>query len=505
MILQDAPRSDSNGIGYTWDESWILPYESILSLMYKFSVLNQISLFDCKTLFKSESTMDGSVTELGCRLSSKKLTRIIGLGTALDRNLVHGIVHPADRSWLLSPYLRSCPICSALGFHSIFHQVMPISKCPIHQENLTVTKCKACGSHGVYDSMRTAAGKYIGSTYACAKCGKKFWQLYDETIDSPQRNMLSITTEQKTKLDALYNWLTASAQAAPYGTNLKRWEAMSGLLTLPMPIGRVPHKKSIRQLRGREIMAYRGIVVGMPPPDSIANSIKTHTTHVVAQYGFMAGNRNNQRCCDRTSFEPQFNDSGAFYSGSDKVLRESLSPVYKSIRRHIAKVFLGSDHQRCARMIEKAIWWEPGPDSNTRICPWAFAYLFWRRYWEKLERANHPNKYVSWKNFLSIKISTDNYGQNEWASLRIFALECYWTFQECVLLARGMHTQRKFGWDYAQIRGRFFPYWYISNQTHFENPSIHWWSRPLAHPKALKLNMSKNQHSRDVAMQAKEI
>lgn len=504
MILQEEPRCDSNYIGYTWDESWLLPYESIRSLLHKFSALNRISLHECKKLFKPESGVE-DITELGSKLSLRKLTGIIGVGGNLDSHLVHRIIHPADMPSLLSPYLRTCPICSAHGFHSIFHQVLPIEKCPIHQMGLIITTCGACGSYEMYDSMKIAAGKYSGSPCACAKCGEILWQPYDHTIDSPKRNLLNITADQKARLDALYDWLIASARIVPYGTSMKRWEGMSDLLSKPAPIGKVPHKKSIYQLRGHEVMAYRGMIIGMPPPDAITVSARKDTTYAVVQYGFKGdskGGKGQRHCHNGTSFEPRFNDSGIIYSETDKALRESLSPVYKSIRRHIAKVFLGGAHRKCVRSIEKAMWWEPGPDSNTQICPWTFAYLFWRRHWEKLERATQPHKYVHWKNFLSIQMADDDQSQNEWASRRIFALECYSTFQECVLLARGMSRQKKFGWDDAQIRGRFIPYWHVSKPPSYGEPLVlSWWGLEHIHTKALKLDVSMRQHRRDMASQ----
>ncbi len=190
---------------------------------------------------------------------------------------------------------------------------------------------------------------------------------------------------------------------------------------------------------------------------------------------------------------------------AEKGIQTSLRHVYKSIRRHIAKVFLNKDHRRCANSIEHAMWWEPMANSDTKICPWAFAYLFWRRSWEKRIRANYPNKHANWKHFLKVTISADDPIQNEWITLRIFALECYWTFQESVLLARVMYRQQKFSWDSALIRGRLIPYWYIDNQANPRNPSICWWSRQPIHSKALRQNESIYRHNMDVAMQAKAI
>lgn len=506
MILQAVPRSDSSGIGYTWDESWILPYESIWSLVHKFAMLNRISLADCKTLFKPESNKGEGITELGCKLSSQKLAGTIGLGASLDRNLVHVIVHPTDRQWLLSPYLRSCQACFALGFHSIFHQVTSITKCPIHHENLLAAICEVCGSHELYDCMGAVVGKYGGGPHTCAKCGNKLWKPYDNSGDLPHRNLLSITPEQKATLDDLYDWFTASARLAPYGANLKRWEAMAEMLTSSAPLGLIPHKKSIYNIRGHEIQIFRGHITGLRPPNSLSCSLRSDMSCSITQYGLKV--RNPRYDNQPMGREPQYSHIGLTCLDTDEAqgFQTNLRQIYKSIRRHIAKNFLKNNvHRRCANSIERAMWWEPTANSDSRICPWAFAYLFWRRNWEKRIRANSITKYADWKNFLLIKISDDDPAKNEWITLRIFALECYWTFQESVLLARGMHRRQKFSWDLALIRGRLIPYWHIDNQADPINPVMRWWARQPIHSKALKLKESIKRHRKDVAEQAKTI
>lgn len=502
MILQEQQPNVPSGSGYTWDESWILPYESIRSLIHKFAALNQISLPECIRLFRSEKGEEG-ISELGIKLSLDKVSRTIGHGTALEINLVDNLVHPTDRLSLVSPYLRTCPICTRHHFHSVLHQILSIRMCPVHFVELSLTTCSACGAHQMYKDLSFSVGKYSATPCICGKCGQRLWQPYDNAIDSSQRNLLVLTNEQKAKLDDLYEWLTATAEIAACSASLKRWESMSGLLFFPPPIGMIPHRRSIYQIRGLEIMAYRGTVIGQNPPFPIPYTVKKGTTYSVAQYGLRQKGWGNQLEDDQPRLDLQFNDSGILYSDADKALKDSLGPIYKSIRRHIAKIFLGSEHRKCARSVEKAMWWEPGPDSDTQICPWAFAYLFWRRHWEKVARTHHPHRYVNWKYFISTKISADDCGQNEWVSRRIFALECYWTFQEAVLLARRMHLRKKFSWDPALIRGRLIPYWYIDNQSDPGNPSIFWWGRQAIHFKKFRPHESANRHRQNVNEQAK--
>lgn len=468
---------------YTWDKSWVLPYESIWSLLHKFSVLNRVSLSECKNLFKPDRARGGQITELGLRLCEEKVTRIIGLGASLDLNLVHGIVHPADRAWLVSPNLRSCRICLEHGYHSIFHQIMLIRRCPIHQIDLMTSDWEsgACAAPG------------------CGEHGARLWFPYDDSNGSSERNLLALGGDQRAALDDLYEWFFASSKIAGCGASLKRW-AGSGDRSAP--------RKSRYERRMAEIPALRGCITGLRPPQSVICSLRGGTLRAVAQYGFRSNNpAAESRFAIPSNYGPQFNQLG-FTCLDDKEasdLEAGLQQTYKSIRRHFSKTFLGHRHRSCARAVERAMWWEPTPDTSTPVCSWAFGYLFWRRHWEQAVRSKRWKKQATWNNFLFVTIADTDFNLNRWVTLRIFALECDWTFQESVLLARGMSGRQKFSWDPALIRGRLIPYWHIDSALNSWNPSICWWGRPPVHAKALRIKVAMRQHHRDVAAEAELI
>jgi len=479
MIIQETQHKHQ----YTWDKSWVLPYESIWSLLRKFSVLNQISLSECKNLFKPDRARGGQITELGLRLCLEKVTRIIGLGTSLDLNLVHGIVHSADRAWLVSPNLRSCRICLKHGYHSIFHQITLVRKCPIHQIDLMTSDWEsgACAAPGY--SMHEA----------------RLWFPYNDSNGSAERNLLVLGDDKKAALDDLYEWFFASSKIAGFGADLERW-AGKGDRSAP--------RKSRYKRRMAEIPALRGCITGRRPPQSVICSLKDDTLRTVTQYGFRSNSpAAESRFRSPSNSEPQFNQLGLTCL-DDKEARDletGLQKTYKSIRRHFAKVFLGHRHRSCARAIERAMWWEPTSHTRTPVCPRAFCYLFWRRHWEQAVRSNRWKKQVTWNDFLFATIADTDFNLNRWITLRIFALECYWTFQESVLLARGMSGRQKFSWDPGLIRGRLIPHWHIDSVLFPGNPSICWWSRPPAHSKALRTKEPMRRHRRDVAAQAELI
>lgn len=68
---------------------------------------------------------------------------------------------------LLCPFLRYCPLCLELGYHSFIQQFEGISACPWHQVELT-TKCHCCDARLPATRMPK---EIFHSPYRCSKCG----------------------------------------------------------------------------------------------------------------------------------------------------------------------------------------------------------------------------------------------------------------------------------------------------------------------------------------------
>lgn len=231
------------------------------------------------------------------------------------------------------------------------------------------------------------------------------------------------------------------------------------------------------ELRGAEIPRHWGDFIHQSPPTPISFRQKGDTAHAVVRfwgndpseaelahmrtvdYRLKIGLRPVEIINETVSFSPE---------------QSELKATYKSIRRHILKVFFRKRHAHCLSLAMKDWYW-----SNRRpTCTMAFAFLYWRNHWDR----RHKIAEVWWQQPIE-RISGISIRQiNRWLCLRIFALECYWKFWECVLLARSrrMRTGETTAWEDNLITGRMSPYWIIDT-THAEHPVIQWWPHYLAH------------------------
>lgn len=125
-----------------WDKSWVRPYESIWSILNTYKAVNVIS--DYRTLMKvigidpnARVTHDYFISYgIFCNVSNK----INDIDNILSNFIpewykpqLEEITNKKDISDFFSDKISYCPECIKNGYHSIFHQLKGISKCPLHK------------------------------------------------------------------------------------------------------------------------------------------------------------------------------------------------------------------------------------------------------------------------------------------------------------------------------------------------------------------------------------
>jgi hypothetical protein len=161
-------------------------------------------------------------------------------------------------------------------------------------------------------------------------------------------------------------------------------------------------------------------------------------------------------------------------------LKNDLYFIYKAIRRHLGRTMM-KPHRKCVENYGRSSYW----DKNTltckgRICEVANAFLLWRMYFEEV---NHPI-YL----FQKFRPSRKRYGNNSpirWEqpksnlpiviAKKIFSLECYWVFLECLQLSKGFQRDDVYSFNYQSVKGYNVPHWIAENSD--EIFKIHWWER----------------------------
>jgi hypothetical protein len=129
--------------GLTWHTGSLLPYASLWSVIRRVVFLNALTANEIHLLGARQSGYLG----MNSLIANYKVIDI----PALAKNIGESVsAFQYSTLELLSPWthqlfqvntLRFCPECIARGFHSIFHCLVSISRCPIHN-HLLVSHCR---------------------------------------------------------------------------------------------------------------------------------------------------------------------------------------------------------------------------------------------------------------------------------------------------------------------------------------------------------------------------
>ena len=134
MFDQDAlsPR-----FGYVFHRRWVQPYESVVGLLWKFARMNLLTGASLVTHLRTEP-LDPYEGVGPAEVDVKAVARLLGV---TQRSVRTGMDMVASAS---STWLRYCPRCMSLGYHSVLHQRERHDRCPIHHLPL-LTACSHCG------------------------------------------------------------------------------------------------------------------------------------------------------------------------------------------------------------------------------------------------------------------------------------------------------------------------------------------------------------------------
>ncbi len=259
------------------------------------------------------------------------------------------------------------------------------------------------------------------------------------------------------------------------------------------------HKKTFLQMRGEEVLGHWGNLIGCSPPDPIRFRRKRGTVHASARCWVKCPDEAIRKRA--SELRGKLDNRSMSAQGAYHDIDDDMSKVYKAVRRHIVKNFLGGVHGKCASVVSKSIWWEPGHLDTLPLCPWAFAYLYWRKHWEMKVYGYRRKTCFVW-DYRGINYgSLTNELERNWLRFRVCAQECYWTFQECVLLAKEMNRRGEYNWDDAQISGRLLPYWAVK-VSDSQRPVFHWWPYKALPSKTLKASETNRRHQQTTVRQA---
>jgi hypothetical protein len=152
--------------GYIFNPRWLDPYESVVSMMWKFAWINGL---DGKTVVRHFALRSVDPYE-GVEASRTELdVRKIAAALGVTQKTVHAALGRPGRSG--SAMLRYCPKCIRRTYHSVVHQFSYEQQCPAHR-CLLREACPQCGAMNPY---RIDAGT-LDVPFGCPKCRDKHTQ-----------------------------------------------------------------------------------------------------------------------------------------------------------------------------------------------------------------------------------------------------------------------------------------------------------------------------------------
>jgi predicted RNA-binding Zn-ribbon protein involved in translation (DUF1610 family) len=164
-ILTLEERSLTPALGYVFNRKWLEPYESIVSILWKFKTANALPGYALARLMGPRvDPYEGVVPKVEA-IDFERLRSTLGL----PAKVVRAALLPALQHRPRSESLRYCRRCIAGGYHSALYQIERIAVCPAHSMPLE-SACRKCG----YEAPYLLNVRLLETPYRCANCGARY-------------------------------------------------------------------------------------------------------------------------------------------------------------------------------------------------------------------------------------------------------------------------------------------------------------------------------------------
>ncbi len=168
--------------GYNWFSELVYPFESQWSLLHKFAGWNALNLAQLNVAIgKTKYPNHNKNLSTSYFLDPKSFSEKTNLHIKYTEDSICNKYVPWNcEKLLISSDFRYCQSCISLGYHSVFHQLKILKKCPIHGNDL-MEHCHYCG----VKIPITISSKAIKYPYSCPSCQKPFFNLSMPGIVNP--------------------------------------------------------------------------------------------------------------------------------------------------------------------------------------------------------------------------------------------------------------------------------------------------------------------------------
>ena len=184
MTFEDVPLGPS--LGYLFDPRWLGPYESIVSMLWKFGHMN--GLAGSRLASQLRAAPLDPYEGVPASLPSVDVRRVAAM-LHVPMKVVRSALGATSGRRTLNPRLRHCARCMAYKYHGMVHQFLGAMQCPVHGDWLEEI-CRACGQTASY----RLNALLLDAPYCCAYCRRPFGRpLASMTSPLPKRMRVAIT------------------------------------------------------------------------------------------------------------------------------------------------------------------------------------------------------------------------------------------------------------------------------------------------------------------------
>ena len=164
-ILAFDERELSPSRGSAFNPKWLMPGESLISILWKFACANVLPGDVLVHLISPRADPSKGVAPVRDDIEFTRLCRILRLPERVLRVSLLDAALP-DRP---HPAFRYCRLCAAHGYHSVLYQLEDEDRCPAHHEALD-TRCLNCGDETPY----IVSASVIEAPFRCVSCRSHF-------------------------------------------------------------------------------------------------------------------------------------------------------------------------------------------------------------------------------------------------------------------------------------------------------------------------------------------
>lgn len=180
-ILTLDERVLSPRFGYVFHRRWVQPYESVVGMLWKFARMNLLAgqSLVMQLSFDPVDPYDG----LGpADIDVPAVARMLGV---TQRSVRAGMTAMASDG---CRFLRYCPRCMSLGYHSVVHQSEHHDRCPIHRVPL-LAACRHCDEASDY----RLDAQLLDAPFRCRHCRRH----YSSSSAAPPLQCPALTRERR--------------------------------------------------------------------------------------------------------------------------------------------------------------------------------------------------------------------------------------------------------------------------------------------------------------------